>query len=255
MIATRQRNGFTLVELSIVLVIIGLVVGGIVMGQAMYRSAQFAKIGRDAQKYKTAVNTFKLKYGQLPGDYDRAYENFGITGCVSAFDCNGNNNGYAGKNDTWPQLVEFLAMWRDLSYAKLIDLPVPADGRHSMLGGNAIPGRNVPRGAIEGSGFCYYPIPVSGNLAGGMGYLYVGDYSTFPSSSSCLSIPAPTKLWNNEDIRAFDTKFDDGVASSGEIRGADGYWGHCVAGGTTTSDYEATSAAWSNCMIAYYNPW
>ena len=64
-------SGFTLLEMSVVLAIIGLITGGILVGADLIRSAgergQIAQI----QKYQSAVNTFKTKYnGQLPGDID-----------------------------------------------------------------------------------------------------------------------------------------------------------------------------------------
>ena len=64
---TAQR-GFTLIELSIVLVIIGLVVGGVLVGQDLIRAAQGRAQISQIEKYNTAANTFRDKYGALPGD-------------------------------------------------------------------------------------------------------------------------------------------------------------------------------------------
>ena len=65
----RDRSaGFTLIELSIVLVVIGLLVGGVLVGRdLMAASAIRAQISQ-IEKYQQAVNTFKGKYGYLPGD-------------------------------------------------------------------------------------------------------------------------------------------------------------------------------------------
>lgn len=62
------HNGFTLIELSIVLVIIGLIVGGILAGRELIAQAQVRKDIALIQSIITAVHTFKLKYNQLPGD-------------------------------------------------------------------------------------------------------------------------------------------------------------------------------------------
>jgi len=64
----KRRAGFTLLELSIVLVIIGLVVGGVLVGTDLIKSAKLQKVVREAQSYANAVSTFKLKYNGLPGD-------------------------------------------------------------------------------------------------------------------------------------------------------------------------------------------
>src|ERR1700712_2724582 len=61
-------QGFTLIELSIVLVIIGLIVGGVLVGQDLVRAAAVRAQISQIEKYNTAVNTFYGKYGYLPGD-------------------------------------------------------------------------------------------------------------------------------------------------------------------------------------------
>ena len=60
--------GFTLIELSIVLIIIGLITGGILVGRDLVHAAEIRATISQEQRYNTAVNTFKLQYGYLPGD-------------------------------------------------------------------------------------------------------------------------------------------------------------------------------------------
>ena len=64
----KHRRGFTLIELSIVLVIIGLIVGGIVVGRELIKVAELRAILAQKDKFTAAVNTFKIKYNALPGD-------------------------------------------------------------------------------------------------------------------------------------------------------------------------------------------
>src|SRR5580700_8566203 len=69
MAAFSHKSGFTLIELSIVLVIIGLIVGGVLVGQDLIRAAGVRATISQIEKYNTAVNTFRAKYNnQLPGD-------------------------------------------------------------------------------------------------------------------------------------------------------------------------------------------
>ena len=63
-----QQAGFTLIELSIVLVIIGLIVGGVLTGQDLIRAAEIRATIGQYEKYNTAVNTFRTKYNGIPGD-------------------------------------------------------------------------------------------------------------------------------------------------------------------------------------------
>ncbi|MGB1539971.1 MAG: prepilin-type N-terminal cleavage/methylation domain-containing protein, partial [Rickettsiales bacterium] len=57
-----MNRGFSLVELSIVLVILGLLTGGILGGQSLIRAAEMRAIATEYDAWKTAVNVFKDKY-------------------------------------------------------------------------------------------------------------------------------------------------------------------------------------------------
>lgn len=65
-----MNKGFTLVELSIVLVIIGLLIGGILAAQSMISTAKVTNIVSKSQQYEIAVMNFKTTYNQIPGDSD-----------------------------------------------------------------------------------------------------------------------------------------------------------------------------------------
>ena len=64
----RSDRGFTLIEMASVLVIIGLIVGGILVGQSLIKAAEVRSEVTQMEKFQTAVNTFRDKYGYLPGD-------------------------------------------------------------------------------------------------------------------------------------------------------------------------------------------
>jgi prepilin-type N-terminal cleavage/methylation domain-containing protein len=63
-----RSSGFTLIEMSIVLVVIGLVVGGILTGQSLIAAAGVRAQIAQIENFNTAANTFFEKYGYLPGD-------------------------------------------------------------------------------------------------------------------------------------------------------------------------------------------
>lgn len=73
-------NGFTLIELSIVLVIIGLIVGSVLVGQDLIRASEIRATITQIERYQTVTNTFRGKFNALPGDMNAAVAaTFGFT--------------------------------------------------------------------------------------------------------------------------------------------------------------------------------
>ncbi len=68
----KRQAGFTLVEIAIVLVIIGLLLGGVLKGQELIESAKVKNIAQDMRAISVAVLTYQDKYRALPGDDPRA---------------------------------------------------------------------------------------------------------------------------------------------------------------------------------------
>mgnify|MGYP001100732306 CR=1 FL=1 len=66
------RIGFSLVELSIVLVILGLLVGGILGGKSLIKAAELRSISTEQAQWNTAIKAFRDKYFMLPGDMNNA---------------------------------------------------------------------------------------------------------------------------------------------------------------------------------------
>jgi prepilin-type N-terminal cleavage/methylation domain-containing protein len=122
----RFEGGFTLIELSIVLVIIGLVVGSVLVGQDLIRAAYVRAQISQIEKYQTAVNTFYGKYGALPGDLQPIVASqFGFqmrAGGLGDGDGNGELDGTSGGAAySWSQQGETLFFWEDLSRSGFIE--------------------------------------------------------------------------------------------------------------------------------------
>lgn len=122
--------GFTLIELSIVLVIIGLVTGGVLVGRDLIDAAAIRAQISQIEKYQTAVNTFRGKYGYLPGDMpDPTATQYGFQPRGSAGGQGDGNgiiedfqSGYDQPTDPLGQCEgETGVFWNDLSTAGLID--------------------------------------------------------------------------------------------------------------------------------------
>ncbi|RLB12882.1 MAG: prepilin-type cleavage/methylation domain-containing protein [Deltaproteobacteria bacterium] len=89
-----NSRGFTLVEIAIVLVIIGLLIGGILKGREMIKNAKAKRVVKMADELRSAWNAFYDKYGVYPGDENKREIPPGDRH-------NGNGNGYITGNEIY----------------------------------------------------------------------------------------------------------------------------------------------------------
>jgi prepilin-type N-terminal cleavage/methylation domain-containing protein len=101
---TRNEKGFTLVEIAIVLVIIGLILGAILKGQAMIDNAKIKRVKSDVDGIVAAVFSYQDKYNYLPGDDPK--NQFGL--------------GAVGDADGTFDAAEYAMVWRDLIAAGFV---------------------------------------------------------------------------------------------------------------------------------------
>lgn len=133
----NARSGFTLIELSIVLVIIGLVIGGVLVGKDLIAASELRATVSQLEKFRTATTTFKLKYNALPGDMLPAnaaqFGLFTITGnCGNSCPFNNGLIGYGGAPDI---VYESYVFWAHLTQANLISEGLDSSALQITSGG------------------------------------------------------------------------------------------------------------------------
>lgn len=113
----RRHYGFTLLEITIVLVIIGLLLGGVLKGQELITSVRVRNLIAQQDGVKAAVLGFLDRYSAYPGDYSQAQAN--VPGCAAC--AQGNNNGQIRSIAGGDAIDEHIAAWEHLSRAGFIN--------------------------------------------------------------------------------------------------------------------------------------
>ncbi len=149
--AETRQGGFTLIEVSIVLVIIGLIIGGALKGQELIENARGKRIAADVNAVQVAVNTYRDRYISLPGDDTEAINNLGVAN-------EGDGDSTIEGNYNATNTDESNLFWRHLRVSNMF----PGDGTAAALPVNAFGGiigvQDSPQG-LAGPAICMSQIP------------------------------------------------------------------------------------------------
>ncbi|MDO8908501.1 MAG: prepilin-type N-terminal cleavage/methylation domain-containing protein [Pseudohongiella sp.] len=208
---SKNQGGFTLIEIAIVLVIIGLLIGGVLQGQQLIENSRVRAATNDINGTMAGAYSYVDRYGRFPGD-DGPTATIQARGGNWATIVGGNQNGIlegtAAQTFAPTAAIESALMWQHLRAAGFIS------GDPLLTGVQALP-RNPFGGLIGVTSALVQPAG-----AGGL-----------PGNKVCMSnVPGSAAI-------AMDTRLDDGNPATGRFRSTLGVAGANTAPGATAANY------------------
>jgi len=173
-----RQTGFTLVEIAIVLVIIGLILGGVLKGQVLIDNAKYKNFVKQIESYRAAVYTFQDTYRALPGD-------IAVITALDADATAGDGDGDIEGAECSTDDEETCLVWSHLRYAGII------------AGDPSITTTSAP------------PTHTYGGQVSAIG---TGSWA-----NDVTEIKILTKGIPGDVAQRYDNEFDDGDATSGSV--------------------------------------
>lgn len=209
----QGREGFTLVELSIVLVIIGLLIGGILAGKSMIQTAQINSQLKQLSLYEIAARNFYINFQQFPADNNR-------------FNSRGNNNGsftntLCAANSFWEPVYFF----PDLSKSGLLNESFSVNGTNStVIGlGNEFPAAEIGKGGLSVT-----------STKDGNYFWFLGVATSNANNTNYGLHSVAGNIMSTTSAQSIDTKIDDGNPTTGIVAVSNGWSNGYNAGCDTT---------------------
>lgn len=193
----KKQSGFTLIELAIVLVIIGLLLGGVLKGQELINSAKVKNMASDFKNIQVYIYGYQDKYKALPGDDKASTTHTGCTAANNGSCKDGNGDGVIGgtsATDFWDSNTandETVRFWQHIRIAGL------AAGATDPGNVGTFESKNADGGHLGIQ---------SASVAGGVPAGMTGAYIV--CSDSVLG----------KFAKQLDTTLDDGVTDTGSMR-------------------------------------
>ena len=222
----RNQSGFTLIEIAIVLVIIGLLIGGVLKGQELINSAKVKNLATDFKNIPVFIYGYQDKFKALPGDDSAAVTHLGAACVAPCLNSTGSNGviGGVSATDKWDSTVatdETQLFWIHVRLAGLA--PGPTSGASDYRPTNSADGRIGIQSNISSGNGTFTTIIQN---AAGAASLMTGTY-----------IICSTQILG-KFVKQLDTTMDDGNTDTGSMRVADAATGKSMA---TTNIADGTS--------------
>lgn len=239
---SEHKSAFSLVELSIVLVILGLLTGGILAGQSLIRAAEIRSVTSEHSRYSAAIHSFREKYLGYPGDLRNAVRFWGTLSSIGPGDIADGRSAYCDSNGTAPDGTktcngngdgiigasygEAMSAWKHLANAGLVEGSYTGKPGPTSEWQDARPGVNVPASRMANGGWSIGEPQINSGSYSTTIYSQQGVESTFVRMNGLMfgskstdmiegytlgEILRPEEAWN------VDTKVDDANPTRGKV--------------------------------------
>lgn len=210
----KNQSGFTLIEIAIVMVIIGLLLGGVLKGQEMINSAKVRSLNNSADGITAAWFAFQDRYRETPGDMLTATAQAQIDSTVNFGGTAASHNGVVSTG------LEQGAVWVHLAAAGFIS--------GSFDGGTPANNYSCAVTTCPDNRF-------------GLGFVIMNSAISFPAAKQHLYSGSNIPV---EIVAELDRKIDDGLPNAGSVRGgaSNGAQAACRNGAAATDTYNITGA-------------
>lgn len=244
----KSTRAFTLIELSIVIVIIGLIVGAVFVGNDLILASQRrAQIGQFAS-FHNAARAFKLKYNALPGDLLKS------SGLSFTFPGSSTSNGNGLIEDSSGNIPS-VTLWQEpyFFFIQLSDAGM-IEGQYTSVSNNYVIGTQFPRAKLNSNSGI---IPFT-QADAKLGFYFGITSSSTTGTNSVLTLSAGTGALSPDSAYAIDSKIDDGLPVTGlvkammSLRVADTTNNSCLTSTAANQYYVGTSDL--NCRITAVFP-
>lgn len=261
---SSKKSAFSLIELSIVLIIIGLLIAGITGGASLIKSSELRSAMGEARGYAVAVNGFYSQYSFLPGDYATAVGG-GLASSTSTAAYTGSSaSGQNGRIEYYTASVatalsESVAAWDQLIKTGTIGSLALTSAAPTTA---QVAGTNMPSSKIKSAGWHFdyrvnvgttsntdYSSAVAGAYEGAAAAPAYQNVVVLTGTTTAASSTDTTAIKNTlvngsnlasavltgPDAMSIDTKIDDSYANAGKVRG--------LNPAATTACYTASTSA------------
>ena len=263
---SSKKSAFSLIELSIVLIIIGLLIAGVTGGASLIKSSELRAAISEARGYAVAVNGFFSQYNALPGDYTVA-----IAGSSNAGSTNGGNSKIQYfASDISSFSSESVVAWNQLIATGTLDSTLSLT--YTAVTTAQTVGTMMPASKIKFAGWHF---DYRNNVGADVNYTSAtgtaegaaaaaANQNVVVLTPATLAASSDATLVNGEvniayttdgvgaltgpDALSIDTKVDDGFANAGRVRGLNP--GTYNSGSSTSDCYTISTNSNSSYIVS-----